>query len=111
MADRHHGVRTACQDACAGLTARPADTLWEGAILKARLIFPPVRLSTLYNSSHTLICDLVSQLPASPLSLRCALIKGIADDKEYPLLPPKMVFDSEMWHPNGQLKHKRLFIN
>lgn len=38
----------------------PVDTLWEGAILKARLIFPP----------------------------------------EYPLLPPKMIFDSEMWHPN-----------
>ncbi|KAL7423393.1 Ubiquitin-conjugating enzyme E2 15 [Cryptotrichosporon argae] len=38
----------------------PADTLYEGAILKARLIFPP----------------------------------------EYPLLPPKMVFDSELWHPN-----------
>ncbi|WRT65246.1 uncharacterized protein IL334_002189 [Kwoniella shivajii] len=38
----------------------PADTLYEGAILKARLIFPP----------------------------------------EYPLLPPKMIFDSEMWHPN-----------
>ncbi|TXT13420.1 hypothetical protein VHUM_00787 [Vanrija humicola] len=38
----------------------PADTLYEGAILKARLIFPP----------------------------------------EYPILPPKMVFDSEMWHPN-----------
>ncbi|UOH82152.1 hypothetical protein LQV05_004846 [Cryptococcus neoformans] len=39
----------------------PVDTLWEGAILKARLIFPP----------------------------------------EYPLLPPKMIFDSEMWHPNS----------
>ncbi|ODO00520.1 ubiquitin-conjugating enzyme E2 G1 [Cryptococcus wingfieldii CBS 7118] len=38
----------------------PADTLWDGAILKARLIFPP----------------------------------------EYPLLPPQMIFDSEMWHPN-----------
>ncbi|KAK8846550.1 hypothetical protein IAR55_005636 [Kwoniella newhampshirensis] len=38
----------------------PADTLYEGAILKARLIFPP----------------------------------------EYPILPPKMIFDSEMWHPN-----------
>ncbi|KAK1926547.1 ubiquitin-conjugating enzyme/RWD-like protein [Papiliotrema laurentii] len=38
----------------------PADTLYEGAILKARLIFP----------------------------------------EEYPLLPPKMIFDSEMWHPN-----------
>ncbi|ODN83760.1 hypothetical protein L202_01851 [Cryptococcus amylolentus CBS 6039] len=38
----------------------PADTLWEGATLKTRLIFPP----------------------------------------EYPLLPPKMIFDSEMWHPN-----------
>ncbi|WVQ75298.1 hypothetical protein IAR50_004914 [Cryptococcus sp. DSM 104548] len=38
----------------------PADTLWEGAILKARLLFPT----------------------------------------EYPLLPPKMIFDSEMWHPN-----------
>ncbi|WVQ83792.1 hypothetical protein IAT38_005936 [Cryptococcus sp. DSM 104549] len=38
----------------------PADTLYEGAILKARLIFPT----------------------------------------EYPLLPPKMIFDSEMWHPN-----------
>ncbi|KAK4683642.1 ubiquitin-conjugating enzyme E2 G1, partial [Tremellales sp. Uapishka_1] len=38
----------------------PADTLYEGAILKARLIFP----------------------------------------QEFPLLPPRMVFDSEMWHPN-----------
>ncbi|WWC58942.1 uncharacterized protein I303_101487 [Kwoniella dejecticola CBS 10117] len=38
----------------------PADTLYEGAILKARLIFPP----------------------------------------EFPLQPPKMIFDSEMWHPN-----------
>ncbi|RXK39855.1 ubiquitin-conjugating enzyme E2 G1 [Tremella mesenterica] len=38
----------------------PADTLYEGAILKARLIFPP----------------------------------------EFPLLPPKMIFDTEMWHPN-----------
>ncbi|WVF70371.1 hypothetical protein IAT40_005161 [Kwoniella sp. CBS 6097] len=38
----------------------PADTLYEGAILKARLIFP----------------------------------------SEFPLLPPKMIFDSEMWHPN-----------
>lgn len=38
----------------------PVDTLYEGAILKARLIFP----------------------------------------QEYPLLPPKMVFDTEMWHPN-----------
>ncbi|WVN88913.1 uncharacterized protein L203_104128 [Cryptococcus depauperatus CBS 7841] len=38
----------------------PVDTLWEGAILKARLIFPP----------------------------------------EYPDRPPKMVFDSEVWHPN-----------
>ncbi|GFZ48941.1 E2 ubiquitin-conjugating enzyme [Saitozyma sp. JCM 24511] len=38
----------------------PPDTLYEGAILKARLIFP----------------------------------------EEFPLLPPKMIFDSEMWHPN-----------
>ncbi|BEI94494.1 uncharacterized protein CcaverHIS019_0700660 [Cutaneotrichosporon cavernicola] len=38
----------------------PTDTLYEGAILKARLIFPP----------------------------------------EYPILPPKMIFDTEMWHPN-----------
>ncbi|ORX36120.1 ubiquitin-conjugating enzyme/RWD-like protein [Kockovaella imperatae] len=38
----------------------PADTLYEGAILKARLIFP----------------------------------------EEYPILPPRMVFDTEMWHPN-----------
>ncbi|CAK9784730.1 ubiquitin-conjugating enzyme [Cutaneotrichosporon oleaginosum] len=38
----------------------PSDTLYEGAILKARLIFPP----------------------------------------EYPILPPKMIFDTEMWHPN-----------
>jgi hypothetical protein len=22
--------------------------------------------------------------------------------QEYPLLPPRMVFDSEMWHPNGK---------
>jgi len=42
----------------------PEDTLYEGAILKARMIFPP----------------------------------------EYPLLPPKMIFDSEMWHPNVYAK-------
>ncbi|KAK0523613.1 Ubiquitin-conjugating enzyme E2 15 [Tilletia horrida] len=38
----------------------PNDTLYEGAFLKAELVFPP----------------------------------------EYPLLPPKMKFISEMWHPN-----------
>jgi hypothetical protein len=53
---------------------RPADTLYEGAILRARLIFPEV-------------C-----LPPPP--------RGLADVKEYPLQPPKMIFDSEMWHPN-----------
>jgi ubiquitin-protein ligase len=52
---------------------RPADTLYEGAILRARLIFPEVS-------------------PPPPLNL--------ADVQEYPLQPPKMIFDSEMWHPN-----------
>ncbi|EJT49079.1 ubiquitin conjugating enzyme [Trichosporon asahii var. asahii CBS 2479] len=56
---------------------RPTDTLWEGAILKARLIFPP-----------PLFRDELLGFPAR------------ADHQEYPLLPPKMVFDSEMWHPN-----------
>lgn len=27
---------------------------------------------------------------------------GQANHQEYPLLPPKMVFDSEMWHPNSE---------
>jgi ubiquitin-protein ligase len=53
---------------------RPADTLYEGAILRARLIFPEV------------------SLPPPP--------RGLADVQEYPLQPPKMIFDSEMWHPN-----------
>ncbi|OCF33957.1 ubiquitin-conjugating enzyme E2 G1 [Kwoniella heveanensis CBS 569] len=49
----------------------PADTLYEGAILKARLIFPP----------------------------------------EFPLLPPKMIFDSEMWHPNGNDKKGEVCVS
>ena len=53
---------------------RPADTLYEGAILRARLIFPEVSLTP----------------PPG-----C-----VADVQEYPLQPPKMIFDSEMWHPN-----------
>ena len=64
---------------------RPADTLYEGAILKARLIFPPVSLLTL--QPYAAFADVFS--------------------KEYPILPPRMVFDSEMWHPNGRLT--RLF--
>lgn len=53
---------------------RPADTLYEGAILRARLIFPEVSLTPLPES--------------------------VTDVQEYPLQPPKMIFDSEMWHPN-----------
>ena len=53
---------------------RPADTLYEGAILRARLIFPEVSFPP---------------PPGYP-----------ADVQEYPLQPPKMIFDSEMWHPN-----------
>ncbi|WVR04224.1 hypothetical protein IAU60_001224 [Kwoniella sp. DSM 27419] len=49
----------------------PADTLYEGAILKARLIFPP----------------------------------------EFPLLPPRMIFDSEMWHPNGRQAGRGLRVH
>ena len=67
------------------LTHRPADTLYEGAILKARLIFPPVS--------------------------RIAHSHGYpAYSQEYPLLPPKMVFDSEMWHPNGERRLGRRLV-
>lgn len=48
MADRHYGVSRGAawfspfQPTIAILIRRPADTLYEGAILKARLIFPDV---------------------------------------------------------------------
>lgn len=60
----------------------PVDTLYEGAILKARLIFPEV-------SSSASICISLAEM-----------------SQEFPLLPPRMVFDTEMWHPNGQYRNK-----
>lgn len=72
-----------------GLTiiSSPADTLYEGGILKSRLIFPPVGdafLWSLLASPHTTFLS-EAGLPV----------------QEFPLLPPKMIFDTEMWHPNS----------
>jgi hypothetical protein len=39
--------------------------------------------------------DIPRSTSLSPLDRRILI-----DNQEYPLQPPKMIFDSEMWHPN-----------
>ena len=94
---------------------RPADTLYEGAILKARLIFPEVSVLKPCVLNHHAARD-SAEATYHPAGCgrcsNCDILRAQWNHwlmkQDYPLLPPKMVFDTEMWHPNGQSASLRI---